>query len=111
MNKIVIFYVPCPEAEAAKKIARTLLSEKLIACANILDGCTSLYEWKGEVVEAKEVILILKTTKDLQEKVLQIVEKEHPYECSAILQFSDVEANLPFYDWVAGQTKTILKKS
>ncbi|MBN8841080.1 MAG: divalent-cation tolerance protein CutA, partial [Sphingomonadales bacterium] len=47
MSDIAIVQVTCPDRETAESIAQTLLAERLIACANILD-CHSVYRWQGE---------------------------------------------------------------
>ena len=48
--------------EMARQIANQLLSENLIACANILPQMESLYKWEGQLENSKEVVLILKTS-------------------------------------------------
>ena len=40
-----------PDAEVGRRLARSLLQERLIACANLVPGVTSLYRWEGEVQE------------------------------------------------------------
>ena len=50
-------YVPCSSKEEAKKIAKNLLQERLIACANIFDNVISLYHWEGKVEEDGELSL------------------------------------------------------
>ena len=40
-----------------------MVNAKLAACANIISGIQSIYRWKGKVVKAQEVLLILKSTK------------------------------------------------
>ena len=61
MSNIILFYVPCPSLEVAKEIARPLVEKRFVACANIINNCTSIYEWEGKLEEASEVVLILKT--------------------------------------------------
>ena len=61
MSGITMFYVPCSDKAEALKIANALVEQRLVACANILDSCTSIYEWKGELKEESEAILIMKT--------------------------------------------------
>jgi len=38
-----------PDAETARGIAHTLVSEKLAACANIIPAMNSIYRWKGKI--------------------------------------------------------------
>ena len=55
-----LIYVVCANKEEATFIGRALVTERLAACVNILDGMTSIYHWEGKVVEDSEVVLIIK---------------------------------------------------
>ena len=59
----------------AQKIANALLEKRLIACANILPEIHSSYLWKGKLETAKESLLIIKTRKALEKKILEEVKK------------------------------------
>ena len=48
------------DADAAT-LARTLVEERLAACVNILPVMTSVYRWGGDVEEAREQQLVIKT--------------------------------------------------
>jgi len=61
-----LFYVPCPDINSAETISAKLLNEKLIGCANIIPGMTSMYWWEGKIEKSSECILILKTTLNAQ---------------------------------------------
>src|SRR5688500_10562248 len=56
-----ICYVTAGSREEARAIGRTLVAERLAACANLLDGMTSLYWWQGTLEQAEETVVILKT--------------------------------------------------
>ena len=104
MSGITMFYVPCANKAEALKIANTLVKERLVACANILDGCTSVYEWKGELKEESEAILIMKTVKSLHLDVEKAILDLHSYECPGIVAYETSEVNFPFFQWVNEQT-------
>ena len=42
MEEPVLLYLTCANKDEAKSIARTLIDERLIACANILGKMTSV---------------------------------------------------------------------
>ncbi|MEZ4754657.1 MAG: divalent cation tolerance protein CutA [Bdellovibrionota bacterium] len=44
--KISVVLVTCPDLETAKTISRSLVTQKLAACANIIPGLTSIFEWE-----------------------------------------------------------------
>ena len=68
MTDLRWLYVTTKDSSEAKKLAKVLLENKLIACANILPEMTSLYEWNGEIEESLESVLVLKTKQEFVEK-------------------------------------------
>ena len=105
MSDVTMFYVPCENREEALKIAKSLVDQRLVACANILDGCTSVYEWQGEIKEEQEAILIMKTVKSLQLEVEKAVGDLHSYECPGIVALDTAEVNFPFEKWINAHTR------
>ena len=57
---IAVVLVTAPNEENAALIARTLIEERLIMCANLLLGVRSIYRWEGEVADEREVMMVLK---------------------------------------------------
>ncbi len=103
MNDIVLIYIPTPSRNIARKIAKDLLEQKLIVCANIFP-IESLYWWKGKIEESKELVLLVKTTNVNFEKVRCEVEKIHPYETPAIIKIP-ASANDKYFQWIKGNLK------
>ena len=56
-----ITFVTCKDAAQARRIARTLVRERLAACVNVVPGARSIYSWKGRIEEAREVLLLIKS--------------------------------------------------
>ncbi|XP_030392005.1 protein CutA homolog isoform X2 [Gopherus evgoodei] len=56
-----IAFINCPNEQVAKDIARAIMDKKLAACVNILPKASSMYFWKGEIEEATEILLLVKT--------------------------------------------------
>ncbi len=104
---LILFYIPVPDQKTGEFIAKTLLSEKLIACANILPPHVAMYEWKGKVTRQSESIMILKSRHSLKPAIQAEVEKLHPYDCPCILTIDPVTANPMFLEWVEKQTETV----
>lgn len=67
-----------PTKKEATAIAAKLLSQKLIACANII-ALESLYTWQGENHDTKEYLVELKTSKKHAKMVINTVKKLHPH--------------------------------
>lgn len=94
----------CPDRDAAGRIARTLVDERLAACVNLLPGVTSVYRWQGAVETGEEVLMLAKTVPErLQALTARIVEL-HPYDVPEVVAMQ-VDAGLPAYlEWIAGET-------
>lgn len=103
-----ILYVPCPDSLFAEKIARTLLEEKRVACANILPAMKSMYWWKGQIEQTTESILLLKT--DLSEADYSALERRirelHPYETPCLLRLEPRSVNGDYMSWIQESLKT-----
>ncbi|MFM9890944.1 MAG: divalent-cation tolerance protein CutA [Rickettsiales bacterium] len=95
----MLLYSPFPDGPSARSAAEALLSESLIACANILPAGQSLYVWQGTLTETAETLLIAKTTQAMAAQAAARLEALHPYDTPAILQLQ-AEANAPYAAWV-----------
>ena len=93
-----------PDAEVGRRLARSLLQERLIACANLVPGVTSLYRWEGEVQEEDETLVVMKTRSELVPRLIARIPELHPYELPEVLVLA-VADGLPAYcRWVQGET-------
>lgn len=92
-------YVTAPES-AADDIASTLVEERLAACVNAV-SCESTYRWEGTVHEDSEVILLAKTTADAADRLVERVERLHPYDVPCIEVFEEEDVLPAFGDWRA----------
>lgn len=93
-----------PDQAAARALARTLVEQRLAACANILAQCHSVYRWQGGLEEASEVPLLIKTTAARYAALQAAIRAAHPYELPEIIAVP-VTRGLPAYlQWVEGET-------
>jgi periplasmic divalent cation tolerance protein len=96
-------YITAP-SEVATSLARTLLTERLAACVNRVP-CRSTYRWDGEIVEDEEVILLAKTTDERYPKLVEHVERGHPYDVPCIERFEESDVLPAFADWIGESTQ------
>jgi periplasmic divalent cation tolerance protein len=66
--------------EEARKIAQALVERRLAACVNIVPQITSVYRWQDKVEEAREWLLIVKTTVAAFDQVRRAIAELHSYE-------------------------------
>ena len=95
----------CPTHEDAKAIARDLVAKKIAACVNIIPQITSVYAWQGEVHEASEHQLLIKTLKSQVAVLTQAIEKLHPYDVAEIITISIDGGNQAYLNWISESLK------
>jgi periplasmic divalent cation tolerance protein len=99
-----VLYSTLPSEEKAFFISRHLLEKRLIACANVYRGVTSLYRWEGAIQQEPEVVLVAKTRKELVPKAIEAVKSLHSYELPCIIAYPIAKGFPPFLQWIADET-------
>lgn len=87
-------------AEDAAKVARSLIAERLVACAQIIPAVTSMYFWEEELKREAEVMLLLKTTVDSWVALRDRLTALHPYDTPEIIAMTVSHASFEYATWV-----------
>ena len=97
---MIIIKTTTDSHKAMKLIANTLLNKKLAACVNMIPRMRSKYVVDGRITESREVILLIKTTKKLENEVYKTIKDLHNYEIPEIstIQTSKVDKN--YENWL-----------
>ena len=104
MTQIVTVYATFGSSQEARQIARTLVEERLAACANILGACHSIYRWQGAIEESEEVSALFKTRADLAETLIARLAELHSYEVPAAVVWPIAYALDSYAVWVIGES-------
>lgn len=99
-EEVLLVICTFPDAETAGRIAEQLVSDRLVACANILPAVRSIYRWKGAVEEASENVVFFKTTRSRWAKLQRKLRKLHPSEVPEIVALNLVEGLPAYLQWV-----------
>ena len=97
-------YVTAGSRDEALTIGRTVVEERLAACANVLDGMTSIYWWQGALEQAAEAVLILKTRAELVERLSARIRELHSYACPCVVALPVAAGNPGYLDWIAAES-------
>jgi periplasmic divalent cation tolerance protein len=102
--KMLDIWINCPDQATAQKISTALLSERLVACANIYPEIQSAYHWKGQIEHDTEVPLLVKTLARHFDAVVAKVRETHPYETPAITGVPVDKVNEDYLQWLDAET-------
>lgn len=106
MDPVRLIYATCPDVETARQIARALVEESLIACANYWPGMESCYRWQGAIETSSEAVLVVKTTEKQVSAVVDRIVTLHPYEVPAVVVLPIDGGHGPYLDWIRTSTPT-----
>lgn len=101
-----LVYMTAGSLDEAEQIGRTLVSERLAACVNLLPAMQSIYRWEGEVRQEAEVVVIAKTRVDLVARLTERVVELHSYECPCVVALPVQGGNPAFLEWIRTETKS-----
>jgi periplasmic divalent cation tolerance protein len=102
--------VTCGTLTEGRLIARSVVSKRLAACVNVtLSPVESYYTWKGKLENAREYLLVIKTSA----KRLPVLEKEvkrlHTYDLPEFLALPISEGSNKYLAWLQGSVAFLRK--
>ena len=98
----IIFCTTAPGE--GKTLLRALLTERVVACGNIVPGVSSMYWWKGEICDDSEELLIMETSSDHIEDKIARIAALHAYEVPKILAVEPAEGLPAYLAWAKQHT-------
>jgi periplasmic divalent cation tolerance protein len=99
-----VLYITASKVEEARKIGTALVESRLAACANIMPGLESIYWWQGQVVQDREVLLVVKTRAELVDDAIAMVKDLHSYTCPCVVALPITAGNPAYLRWLADET-------
>ncbi|GAA2752097.1 divalent-cation tolerance protein CutA [Kitasatospora cinereorecta] len=87
----------------ARDLAAALVRERLAACAQVY-AIRSVYWWDGEVQDAAEWRVDLKTRAALGDRLTARIAELHTYDTPEVIAVPVVTGAAAYLDWVAAET-------
>lgn len=103
-GEMIVVYTTLPSESDARKIGAELIEARLAACVNIFPGMASIFRWQGAIETASEAVMLVKTAKSLEDKVMEAIAARHPYSVPALFTFKPQKTAAPFLEWVCSET-------
>lgn len=103
----VIVFVTWPGDRDATPIARTLVTERLAACVNVLPEMRSVYAWQGAVHDDAERQLLIKTSADRVTALESRLRELHPYDVPEFLVLAIERGSEAYVAWLRDSTRPL----
>jgi periplasmic divalent cation tolerance protein len=96
----IVVLCSCPDSAVAARVAAATVEAGLAACVNRIDGMTSLFRWQDAVQEEEESLLLLKTRRDVFDRLVETIRDNHPYEIPEIIALPIAIGDGAYLDWI-----------
>ncbi|CAB3401733.1 unnamed protein product [Caenorhabditis bovis] len=102
--RLVTVLITVPTKDVGLQISRSIVTQKLAACVNIIPSVTSVYVWEGKLEESDELMMVVKTTSEKIAQLQESVTKLHPYDVPEFIVLPIEHAAPKYASWIATQT-------
>ncbi len=90
----------CASPGEASRLARTLVEDRLAACATLIPGVQSIYHWQGQIESSTETLLLLKTGPDQLAALEARLHELHSYQTPEFLVLAVESGSQSYLDWL-----------
>lgn len=87
-------------ADEAGRLGRTLVEERLAACATVIPGAHSIYRWRGEIESSSECLLLLKTSPDKLAALEIRLHEIHSYQTPEFIVLNVESGSSQYLEWL-----------
>jgi periplasmic divalent cation tolerance protein len=98
--QVILAISTCPDESVARRIAETLVTERLASCVNRIAGVRSSYFWDGILQDDGEILLIIKSTSGQLANLERRLNELHPYELPEFVVTPVTGGNERYLDWI-----------
>lgn len=95
-----IVLVTAPDRKSARSLAKAALTDKLVACANLIPGVESHYWWQGKLERGNEILIVLKTTRSKLGALEKLILAHHPYDTPEIVSLPIDSGTARYLAWI-----------
>lgn len=96
----VVVLVTAATEKEAEQITEILLQAKKAACVNIVHGVKSHFWWNGELDDADETLLIIKTKTAVLPELIELVKGAHSYTVPEIIALPIISGSEDYLEWI-----------
>lgn len=105
MTDKVVVLVTVGSPREARKIAKALVGARLAACVNLSPPVQSIYRWQGKIESAREILLVIKTSREIFPELQAEIRKLHSYATPEIICLPIIDGSREYLEWLAQSVK------
>lgn len=98
-----MIYTTVSGPEEARNIGEVLVSERLVACVNIVNGAQSIYRWNGKITTDTETLMIGKTTKGKRDAAIARITELHSYDIPCVVAYDMTAGGPEYLEWLTSE--------
>ena len=92
-----------PSRAAAERAARSLVRDRVLACATVVPGGKAFYRWNGKEHADPSALLWGKTLASRARAATRAIREAHPDTVPEILVLPVRGGHAPYLEWLAGE--------
>lgn len=100
MSRFYVVLTTTKDKAEGKRLAKKLVSEKLVACVNVVPRVYSTYWWHGKIKRAEEAWLLMKTSQPKMKRLIARIRELHSYEVPEVLVLPIERGSPEYLKWL-----------
>jgi len=96
--------ITAPDPAWLADFTRRLIADHLCAGSHQIETIRAIYPWRGEIHDAREARVAVRTRISLVEAIIERVRAEHPYEVPGVVALPIIAANPDYARWIRDET-------
>lgn len=103
MSNYCIILSTTDSQNEADKITNILLESRLVSCVQQIP-IKSVYHWQGKIEKSNEILIQMKTKRNLYAEVEKIIKENHSYQVPQIIEIPIASGLFDYLQWIEKET-------
>ena len=96
----IVVFITTSSRQEAEAIGQVLVESRLAACVNISAGVRSIFRWQGAIEHQEEVLMLVKSRRDLLPSIIEVVKRLHSYTVPEVVALPILAGSSDYLTWV-----------
>lgn len=100
MNAAILMMTYPNDGRKLQRLITALLKQWLAKCINRINYVKSYYIREGKMVRDEEKLLLIKTTQEKKQKLIEFIKKQHPYQVPELIWLTPESVDEAYMKWL-----------